>query len=96
MEAISDDAITIDEGEKILFSPRMVKRLIYEKCDEEIVSIIEEGCELEDIESLIPQKLWETITALKKTALAKLKLYEVCENGGISKQNVNEIIEEGL
>ena len=78
--AISNDSMTIGEGEKYLFSPRMVKKLIDEKCDNRIVDIINEGCELEDIESLIPDKLEKNLDYLEKKALDILKSYEVIDN----------------
>ena len=80
LEAISNNAISISEGEKFLFSPQKTRKLINMGCDDRIVSIIEEGCELEDIESIIPHKLPENILKLKKRALDIIMKYEKIDN----------------
>lgn len=76
LEAIKNSAITIDEVEKFIFSPRMIKMLREKKCNEKIVGIIEKGCELEDIYSLLPEKLDEVIYELKQEAIMLVKNYE--------------------
>ncbi len=77
LEAIQKNAMTIDEAEIFLFSPRMVSNLKQKKCNENIISLIERGCELEDIESLIPEDLHEEITNMIEDALKLLKKYEL-------------------
>lgn len=57
LEAMKNRAVTIDEVEKFIFSPRMIKVLREKKCDKKIVDIVEKGCELEDINSLLPEKI---------------------------------------
>lgn len=79
LEAIKNNSMSITEGEKYLFSPRIVKRLIDDNCDERIINIIEECCELEDISSLIPNKLIVNIDLLKERTLELLKSYETVE-----------------
>ncbi len=76
LEALKNGVVTIDEVEKFLFSPRMIKALREKKCDEKIVGIIEKGCELEDIYSLLPEKLDEVINDLKQEAILLAKNYE--------------------
>lgn len=76
LEALKNSVVTIDEVEKFIFSPRMVKALRKKKCDEKIVGIIEKGCELEDIYSLLPEKLDEVINDLKQEAILLAKNYE--------------------
>ena len=76
LEALKNSAVTIDEVEKFIFSPRMVKALREKKCDEKIVDIIEKGCELEDIYSLLPERLDEVINDLKQEAILLAKNYE--------------------
>jgi len=76
LEAVKSSAVTIDEVEMFLFSPRMIKTLREKKCDEKIVGIIEKGCELEDIKSLLPEKLGEVINELKQEAIMLVKNYE--------------------
>lgn len=76
LEVLKNRVITINEAEKFLFSPYMVKQLSERKCDEKIVNIIEKGCELEDINSLFPEKLNKMIDDLKSETIILLKRYE--------------------
>ena len=76
LEVIKNTAVTIDEAEKFIFSPCVIKALREKKCDEKIVGIIEKGCELEDIHSLLPEKLDEVINELKQEAIMLAKNYE--------------------
>lgn len=76
LEAIKNNVATIDEVEKFIFSPRMIKKLREKECNEEIVSILEKGCELEDIYSLLPERLEEVINDLKQEAIAIAQNYE--------------------
>lgn len=73
LDGISNNVLTIEECEKILFSPYIAIRLKQNNFDEEIITIINECCELEDIESLIPDKLEENIHSIKKRVLCLLK-----------------------
>ena len=45
-------------------------------CNKDIIDIIEECCELEDIESLIPEKLNQNINSLKLKSIKVLKSYD--------------------
>ena len=76
LESLSYNAITITEGEKYIFSPKNSKRLINMNCNKDIIDIIEECCELEDIESLIPEKLNQNINSLKLKSIKVLKSYD--------------------
>ena len=78
--ALQSDVITIDEAEKALFSPYMVKKLRAKCCDEKIISLIKEGCELEDIASLIPEIYSDTINEMKEDALKLISNYETFDN----------------
>lgn len=73
--ALKDNSLTIDEAEKFLFSPHMVNKLQIGKCNKKIINIIEKGCELEDIASLIPDKLLKSIDELEQETLEILKEY---------------------
>lgn len=79
LESLLNESISIDESEKLLFSPKTIKNLLSEQCDRRIISIIEECCELEDINSLLPQKLKKNLILLKNRALILLKDYDVTE-----------------
>lgn len=75
LEALKRNNLSIDEAEKFLFSPHTIAKLQKKKCDEKIIDILERGCELEDIELLIPDKLLKTINELENRALALLNDY---------------------
>ncbi|MDE7179170.1 MAG: DUF3969 family protein [Lachnospiraceae bacterium] len=76
LETVKKGGITIDEAEKFLFSPYMVKKLKAKRCDKGITNLIMKGCELEDIVSLMPEKFNDIIEELKQEALILLKKYE--------------------
>lgn len=76
LDSIRNNGITIDEAEKFLFSPYMISELTKKGCDTNIIEIIKEGCELEDIASLIPEKLNDIIDEMKQKSLMLLKNYE--------------------
>lgn len=79
LEALKGKGLSINEAEKYLFSPHMAQVLKEKKCKKSIIFIIEKGCELEDIVSLLPQKYIDSIEELKQEALTILKEYEVFE-----------------
>lgn len=76
MESIKNGGITIDEAEKSLFCPHIVNMLKIKKCNEKIIELIEKGCELEDIYSLIPENLNEIINEIEQEALRLMKTFE--------------------
>lgn len=80
LEAVKDGGITIDEAEKFLFSPHRIKELRLRQCNEKIIELIVKGCELEDIASLLPEKLDEVIVELKKETIKIVKNYEEYSN----------------
>lgn len=80
LEALSSGCISIDESEQYIFSPRTTKKLNELKINGDIISLIEKGCELEDIESLLPDKLEITISELKNEAMGLLKEYDENSN----------------
>lgn len=75
LESLKRNVISIEEAEKFLFSPYMAEMIEEKKYRPEIVHIIECGCELEDVESLLPQKLQNSISDLQDVALSLLKQY---------------------
>lgn len=73
LTCVQEGVITIDEAEVYMFSPYTVNKLKkYRVCDE-IVNLIECGCELEDIRDLLPQELDKTISELKNRAIGYIK-----------------------
>ncbi|MCM1231907.1 MAG: DUF3969 family protein [Ruminococcus flavefaciens] len=76
LTALQGGTIAIEEAEKALFSPYMVQKLMRWCCNQKIVDLVGEGCELEDIDSLIPEVYQEVIEEMKENALNILKEYE--------------------
>lgn len=79
LDALYEKKITIIESQKYLFSPYIIDKLVNLKCKKEIVELIEKGCELEDVESLVPNKLDDNIFILRKEALFQLDELEKYE-----------------
>ena len=76
IEAIKNNIISIDEAEKIIFSPYSEKALSNFRCNTEIIKIIKSACELEDIKSLIPAKFDQSIDEIKSMIIDVLSCYE--------------------
>lgn len=76
LESIKLGGISVDEAEKIVFSPYIVKKLNEKGCNKKIVKIVEKGCELEDIESIIPEKFDQVIDEMKQETKKALQDYE--------------------
>lgn len=74
-ESLGNNGLTIEESEKLLFSPYMIDVLQNRNCSKSVIEILERGCELENIESLLPDNLIEEIDKLKKASLNLLKKY---------------------
>lgn len=73
MDSLSVGATSIEECETYLFSPYSVDKLSTLNLDEQIVELVENGCELEDVESLIPEKLHKSINEIRLKAIELLK-----------------------
>lgn len=73
LESLKKNAITIDDTEIYLFSPYSVDILSEKGINKEIIELVELGCELEDIESLLPDKLYKNIESLLDKALNLLE-----------------------
>lgn len=74
LEAIKEGGLSITEAEKLLFSPYIVRQLKKRKYNESVINLVEKGCELEDIASLLPQRLIENIEELKQEAIEEIKM----------------------
>ena len=79
LDSLYHDALSIEEVINLYFLPKTAIRLKKENCNELIISLIWECCELEDIESIIPQKLKQKILELKQKSIELLKTYEDIE-----------------
>lgn len=65
--------ISIDEAEGFIFKPYVSRLLKEMKSPEELINIIELGCELEDIESLLPDRLPDNISELFNQTFSMIK-----------------------
>lgn len=65
---LSENIISINESEQMLFSLYSEKLLKKEKVRKKIRDLILLGCELEDVESLIPEHLKESVLEIRKEA----------------------------
>lgn len=63
-----ENIISINESEQMLFSLYSDKLLKKEKVRKKIRDLILLGCELEDVESLIPEHLKESVLEIRKEA----------------------------
>jgi len=71
--ALKEGAIDIEEAENLLFSPYTQFKLREIGIEEEIIKIINLGCELENVKSLIPHALTDSIDEIFDLSLRKLK-----------------------
>lgn len=90
IEAILNKKISIDEAEKIFFSPGVASNLEKVGIDYSIIQSIWLGTELEDVYSLIPEKLNESLLEIKNMLLTKISTYEFnLYNYLIDEMNIN-------
>lgn len=64
--ALENEIMSIEEAEGYLFNPFTAEKLEKYGFNKEVIDIIRDGCELEDIESLVPDKLLTNISKLKE------------------------------
>ncbi|MDI9093423.1 DUF3969 family protein [Providencia rettgeri] len=64
LTALDKNLISIDEAEGFVFKPYLAKFLEQIDSDEKLIEIINLGCELEDVECLIPEQLQASIEEL--------------------------------
>jgi hypothetical protein len=76
LEALKNKKVTIDESEKVVFTPYTFFTLKKKGINKKIIDLIHEGCELEDVEFLCPEKLDKVIEELKQRTLNLLGEYE--------------------
>ncbi|MCL2354594.1 MAG: DUF3969 family protein [Oscillospiraceae bacterium] len=76
IESIYINSITIIEAEKAIFNPYTVELLKQRGISKDIVSLLIEGCELENIESLMPHKLQKVLLDIKERAVKMLSNLE--------------------
>lgn len=80
MESLHNNLINIWDVEIALFSPHTVHLMNKKKINKDIIELIELGCELEDIESLVPNQLECNIKQIKEAAMKLLSQVEKTQN----------------
>mgnify|MGYP000949835146 CR=1 FL=1 len=73
MTAIKEGVISIEEAENYLYSPYSVERIKNLGINIDVIKLVELGCELEDVESLIPDKLNNSIDEISNTSIELLR-----------------------
>lgn len=72
--ALENKIMSIEEAEGYLFNPFTVEKLEKYGFNKEVIDVIRDGCELEDIESLVPDKLLTNINKLKEQILNNISI----------------------
>lgn len=72
LSALEKQIISIEEAEGYLFSPYTAQKLEMYGLSKQVIDIVWEGCELEDIQSLLPEKLLPVITRIKEQVLSNI------------------------
>lgn len=67
--AIEGGSVSIEEAERRLFNPQMLSRLGMLGVSEALIEIVHLGTELEDILSLVPDRLGESLAEIRSKAL---------------------------
>ena len=75
LNSIKENAISIDEAEKILFLPGYVNDLKRLGIEKKIVKLVEFCCELEDISDIVPEKFKTELNKIIGMAINLLKQY---------------------
>lgn len=80
LDALASKCISINESECYIFSPRIIKIAEGLGINPKVIIIIEKGCELEDIDSLLHRELVTEIYNLKNEAINLLMEYKTIDN----------------
>jgi hypothetical protein len=67
--AIEGGSVSIEEAERRLFNPQMLGRLEGLGVSESVIEIVHLGMELEDVRSLIPERLGDSLAEMRSRAL---------------------------
>ncbi|MBD7938789.1 DUF3969 family protein [Cytobacillus sp. Sa5YUA1] len=73
IEGINENLITIEESENILFSPYIMELVDSIGISKEVLEVIHLGTELEDVESLIPENLSQSLIEIKEKSMTLLQ-----------------------
>jgi Protein of unknown function (DUF3969) len=70
--AIVAGSLSIEDAERRLFNPRVLSHLTELELPEALIEIVHLGTELEDVQSLIPDRLGDSLAQIQALALAFL------------------------
>jgi hypothetical protein len=73
LSCIQEGIISIEDAEKFFYSPYSAEKLKKLGVDEEIVRLVYYGCELEDVESLAPERLNIVVDKIRDKSIRLLK-----------------------
>lgn len=74
IESLTLNLITLEEAERVLFTPFSIEILQGKQMSKEIINIIHLGTELEDVLSIIPDKYNESLLEMRRLTTECLKL----------------------
>lgn len=74
MTAIKEGNISIDDAEDYLYSPYSAEKLKNLGINKDVIKMVKLGCRLKDIESLLPDKLSNSIDEIRKSSIELLHL----------------------
>ncbi|PYG90294.1 uncharacterized protein DUF3969 [Ruminiclostridium sufflavum DSM 19573] len=78
--AIKEGVISINDAENYIYNPYSLKKLNEMGINKKVSDLIHLGCELEDIESLIPHKLSKSIEEINRQSIKLLQEIQVESN----------------
>lgn len=71
--ALEQRVLSIEDAEKLLYSPYSMEKIKQIGANDKIVDLINLGCELENVERLIPDKLHKSIKEIEEESLNMLR-----------------------
>lgn len=74
MTALKDGSITIEDAENYLYSPYSAKKLEKLGIGKEVITLIYLGCELENVKSIIPHELINSMDDIERKSKELLRL----------------------
>ena len=73
MGALREGLVTIDEIENYIYSPYSVGKLGKSDINNDVIDLVHLGCELEDVMSLIPDRLTNSISNIENKSKELLR-----------------------
>lgn len=73
INSLEKDLITFEEAENYFYSPYTADKLEELGVDKKIIDLIYHGCELDDVNILVPEKLNDSLKDVKNKTIKLLK-----------------------